>query len=122
MHLPSRGLRLSATTIRKTGWFLAPMRFMRIFTDIELLNLLIRGAGPPLPRGLRDDLSKKRGEPRLDSKAWQEAFYDFFLRRISLLFHHAGAGWLRQRAPMIGQTLSQYRILAKLGAGVMGPL
>src|SRR5215472_4500335 len=36
MNLPSRGLRLSATTIRNTGVFLAPTRFMRIFTDINL--------------------------------------------------------------------------------------
>src|ERR1035437_3123997 len=35
MHLPSRGLRLSATTIRNTGVFLVPTRFMRIFTDIN---------------------------------------------------------------------------------------
>jgi hypothetical protein len=36
MHLPSRGLRPSATTIRNTGVFFVPMRFMRIFTDINL--------------------------------------------------------------------------------------
>src|SRR6478736_8633512 len=35
MHLPSRGLRLSATTMRNTGVFFVPMSFMRIFTDIN---------------------------------------------------------------------------------------
>src|ERR1017187_5756728 len=35
MHLPSRGLRLSATTMRYTGVFFVPTRFMRIFTDIN---------------------------------------------------------------------------------------
>jgi hypothetical protein len=34
MHLPSRGLRLSATTMRNAGVFFVPTRFMRIFTDI----------------------------------------------------------------------------------------
>src|SRR6478736_9643016 len=37
MNLPSRGLRPSATTIRNTGLFFAPMRFMRILTAINLL-------------------------------------------------------------------------------------
>src|SRR5208283_3074980 len=36
MHLPSRGLRLSATTMRYTGVFFVPTRFMRIFTDINI--------------------------------------------------------------------------------------
>src|ERR1039458_9419148 len=36
MNLPSRGLRPSATTMRNTGAFLAPTRFMRIFTAINL--------------------------------------------------------------------------------------
>src|SRR5262245_36585634 len=35
MHLPSRGLRLSATTMRKAGVFFAPIRFIRILTDIN---------------------------------------------------------------------------------------
>src|SRR4051794_17892530 len=43
MHLPSRGLRLSATTMRNTGVFFAPIRFMRIFTDIK--SYFSRGGG-----------------------------------------------------------------------------
>src|SRR4051812_44921099 len=35
INLPSRGLRLSATTMRNAGVFLVPTRFMRIFTDIN---------------------------------------------------------------------------------------
>src|SRR6266567_9229779 len=35
MNLPSRGLRPSATTMRKNGAFLAPTRFMRIRTGIS---------------------------------------------------------------------------------------
>src|SRR5258708_811319 len=34
MNLPSRGLRPSATTMRKTGKFFVPTRFMRILTAI----------------------------------------------------------------------------------------
>src|SRR6478736_1583445 len=37
MNLPSRGLRPSATTIRNTGEFFAPMRFIRILTGINYL-------------------------------------------------------------------------------------
>src|SRR6266496_1316160 len=45
MHLPSRGLRPSATTMRNTGVFLVPMRFMRILTGIGWL--VYRGRGQP---------------------------------------------------------------------------
>src|SRR6266540_6130602 len=45
MHLPSRGLRLSATTMRKAGVFLAPMRFIRILTDINSVRLRLYSSG-----------------------------------------------------------------------------
>src|SRR5258706_15607523 len=78
MHLPSRGLRLSATTMRKTGWFFAPMRFMRIFTAINLC-FLSRRLTPALDRSpFARLLSKKRGEPRLEFGPWQGAFWHFF--------------------------------------------
>src|SRR5882762_8873242 len=35
MNLPSRGLRLSATTMRNTGLFFAPIRFISILTAIN---------------------------------------------------------------------------------------
>ena len=35
MHLPSRGLRLSATTMRKAGLLVEPIRFNRILTAIN---------------------------------------------------------------------------------------
>jgi hypothetical protein len=38
MNLPSRGLRLSATTMRKAGLFFAPIRFNRILTAINYLR------------------------------------------------------------------------------------
>src|SRR5216117_3253417 len=38
MNLPSRGLRPSATTMRKNGAFLAPTRFMRIRTGISVVH------------------------------------------------------------------------------------
>src|SRR5215472_13685975 len=36
MNFPSRGLRLSVTTIRNTGVFLAPTLFIRILTAIKI--------------------------------------------------------------------------------------
>src|SRR5438105_5310432 len=61
MHLPSRGLRLSATTILKAGLFFAPMRFIRIFTAIKLY---VRGRGSPpgfLPPAVVERRSRKEG-------------------------------------------------------------
>src|SRR5262245_54210048 len=75
MHLPSRGLRLSATTMRNAGVFFAPMRFMRILTDIR--SFVSRGGGQPQlfchPPELRR-VSKKRGEPRHRPPCWQAPF------------------------------------------------
>src|SRR5438552_5394756 len=73
MHLPSRGLRLSATTILKAGLFLAPMRFIRIRTAIK--NCSVAAARhqvlPPavstaaLKRGQRVDVEQGLGKPVL---------------------------------------------------------
>src|ERR1041384_2079929 len=79
MHLPSRGLRLSATTMRKTGWFFAPMRFIRILTDIKCFAVALTGHALPAARCWRL-FSKKRGEPRLELKPWQGGFWAFFWR------------------------------------------
>src|SRR5439155_23104005 len=61
MNFPSRGLRLSATTMRNTGLFFAPIRFMRILTAIyqesEWGRLPMTRAAP----GLFSDFGSKRG-------------------------------------------------------------
>src|SRR5215813_464913 len=63
MHLPSRGLRLSATTMRKAGVFFAPMRFMRILTDIIEISILEIGLYPDSKRGARLDRPHPIGKP-----------------------------------------------------------
>src|SRR5213082_983149 len=61
MNFPSRGLRLSATTMRNTGLFLAPIRFIRILTGI---NHYPQGGRFPMTQaalGLFADAGSKRG-------------------------------------------------------------
>src|SRR5260370_31920311 len=53
MNFPSRGLRPSATTMRYTGVFFAPTRFILILTDIISSNrggLAPQFNRPPFPR------------------------------------------------------------------------
>src|SRR5213083_2540723 len=60
MNLPSRGLRLSATTMRNTGLFLAPIRFMRILTAINQ-DSRFGGAKGHFPPCAWSDAGSKRG-------------------------------------------------------------
>jgi hypothetical protein len=47
MNLPSRGLRESATTMRYTGVFFVPTRFIRILTDINYVDIMAASLMPP---------------------------------------------------------------------------
>src|SRR6266516_837148 len=73
MNLPSRGLRLSATTIRNTGAFFAPMRFIRILTAINLLfnRGPLASHSQPQPAVSR----KRRAEIRHVLNSLQALFY-----------------------------------------------
>src|ERR1039457_6230461 len=77
MNLPSRGLRESATTMRKKGAFLAPTRFIRILTAIVLS---FRGGAEPRlitarrPHGVR----KIVWQSSQSRPAWQALFCNFF--------------------------------------------
>ena len=51
MNFPSRGLRLSATTIRYTGVFFAPTRFNRILTAINKIVHFPKRSGEISPAG-----------------------------------------------------------------------
>src|SRR2546422_9474694 len=86
MHLPSRGLRLSATTMRKAGLFLAPMRFIRIRTAIKLAYYLWRRLATEqlLPPAVPTALLKKRGERSCGTGRWQALFLGIF-RLVILL-------------------------------------
>ena len=53
MNLPSRGLRLSATTMRNTGVFFAPTRFMRILTAIKIVLFCLAAVELCNPLALR---------------------------------------------------------------------
>src|SRR5256885_2364278 len=61
MNLPSRGLRLSATTMRNTGVFFAPIRFMRILTAINHYSLDEGGFQSPWHPASFSDADSKRG-------------------------------------------------------------
>src|SRR5256885_1909564 len=95
MHLPSRGLRLSATTMRKAGLFLAPMRFIRIFTAINGLNLVAAACHLRFlpPAVLFHSASRKEGESRGGILAWQAPFEGFFRKKSAWERH--GKRWAR---------------------------
>src|ERR1041385_5828740 len=93
MNFPSRGLRLSATTMRNTGLFLAPIRFIRILTGINLypqggrlpttqdaLRLFVNAGSK---RGVRLFMANELGKPCFStplghhasrSRCWERGF------------------------------------------------
>src|SRR2546429_8427739 len=75
MNLPSRGLRLSATTMRNTGLFFAPIRFIRILTAINQNAQF--GLGQMTLSALRlfRRWFQKRGEAIHDLWGWQAPFF-----------------------------------------------
>src|SRR6266550_5402675 len=72
MNLPSRGLRLSATTIRNTGAFFAPMRFMRILTAINFFQSPPGGTALAKPESR---FPKRRAKTRHAVNSWQVLFW-----------------------------------------------
>src|SRR5438552_12644909 len=71
MNLPSRGLRLSATTMRNTGLFFAPIRFIRILTAINQNAQFGRRQMTLSALRRVGRWFQKRGEPIQGVWAWQ---------------------------------------------------
>src|SRR5215471_16565653 len=78
MNLPSRGLRLSATTMRNTGSFFAPTRFIRILTAIKISAQC--GGGNHAVQPPSQKSRKKEPEISLLPDTWQVLFWVLFLR------------------------------------------
>src|SRR6266496_4903265 len=94
MNFPSRGLRLSATTMRNTGLFFAPIRFMRILTAINQESRLGR-------------LPLTHAAPRL--------FSDFGSKRGVRLFRRGGVG--KSCFSIVPTTIQNIRPRERLGSG-----
>src|SRR6185436_8208606 len=107
MNLPSRGLRLSATTMRYTGVFRVPTLFNRIRTAIRICSAF-GSRNCRVAEGNRCYPRKIGGEPSQGYRHWQALFWPVFA---------AGANGfeLQCRAPRLAQYPSNLRGISPFG-------